>query len=163
MAQILPLNKFMSLSDIKYRPNVAGILRNPRGEILICERVSMAGAWQFPQGGIDKGETPEEALVRELGEEISVRRQDIQILERRGPYRYLFGGGPNKRGFHGNEQLYFLVDFIGNPSRIDLATAKPEFRAHRWILPKDFRLQWLPEMKREVYRTVFREFFGIKI
>lgn len=153
----------MHLSEIKFRPNVAGILRNPQGEILVCERLGMVGAWQFPQGGIDDGETHEEALERELGEEIGVEPGDIKILDKRGPYRYLFGNGKSKRGYHGNEQHYLLADFVGCPSRINLATKKPEFQNHQWIRPHDFRMQWLPDMKREVYRTVFREFFSIKL
>ena len=56
----------MSETEFIYRENVAAILRNRRGEILVCERLDHAGAWQFPQGGIDAGETPEQALVREV-------------------------------------------------------------------------------------------------
>jgi len=153
----------MPQSEIKFRPNVAGILQNPRGEILVCERLGMAGAWQFPQGGIDEGETHEEALARELGEEIGIGKRDFKVRDRRGPYRYLFGGGKEKRGYHGNEQHYLLADFVGLPSRINLATKKPEFQDHQWIQPHQFRVQWLPEMKRAVYRTVFMEFFGLKI
>jgi putative (di)nucleoside polyphosphate hydrolase len=151
----------MLLTEIKFRPNVAGILQNPSGEILICERYGVQGAWQFPQGGLAKGESHEEALERELSEEIGVEPDDYIIIDQKGPYRYLFSGGREKRGFHGQEQHYFLVDFIGSPSRIKLDSKKPEFQDHRWIEPKKFRLNWLPEMKREVYRTVFREFFGI--
>ncbi len=120
----------------------------------------MDGAWQFPQGGIDDGETHEEALARELNEEISVQKEDFVVVESRGPYRYLFSGG-EKRGFHGNEQHYFLVDYTGGPTRINLSTKKPEFQNHRWIDPKSFRVHWLPEMKREVYRAVFRDFFSL--
>src|SRR4051812_23489763 len=115
----------MLLTEIKFRPNVAGILRNPRGEILICERLGMDGAWQFPQGGIDEGESREEALARELSEEIGIAAEDFTILGHRGPYRYLFAGGRQKRGFHGNEQHYFLIEFTGSPLRINLATKKP--------------------------------------
>ncbi len=123
----------------------------------------MAGAWQFPQGGIDKGETPEEALVRELWEEVRVLPGDFRIREKRGPYRYLYGDGKKKKGFHGKEQLYFLADYSGPENRIDLATEHPEFQAFRWILPGDFKASWLPKMKLTVYRAVFRDFFGVKI
>jgi putative (di)nucleoside polyphosphate hydrolase len=153
----------MQFSEIKFRPNVAGILRNPRGEILVCERLGVAGAWQFPQGGIDKGETHEEALERELGEEIGLEKHDYTVVEKRGPFRYLFGNGKEKRGFHGNEQHYLLADFVGRPSRINLATKEPEFQDHRWIQPHEFKVHWLPEMKHAVYRKVFEEFFRIKI
>jgi putative (di)nucleoside polyphosphate hydrolase len=153
----------MSETELKYRDNVAGILRNRSGKILICERLGVAAAWQFPQGGIDEGETPEEALVRELGEEIGVEAKDFRIVERRGPYRYAFGNGRTKKGFHGKMQLYFLCDFSAPDSRIEVHTEHPEFQAFRWIAPEEFQIDWLPEMKREVYRLVFEEFFRIRI
>lgn len=153
----------MSGTEFIYRPNVAAILRNARGEILICERLGVDGAWQFPQGGIDGDETPEEALVREVWEEIGVKAEDFAIVERRGPYRYLFGGGRTKRGHHGKEQFYFLCDFTGREDRINVETEHPEFQAFRWIEPAQFEMRWLPEMKREVYAAVFADFFGVKI
>jgi putative (di)nucleoside polyphosphate hydrolase len=153
----------MSENEIKYKANVAAILRNSRGRILVCERVGVADAWQFPQGGIDDGETPEQALVRELGEEIGVDPGDVKIVQRKGPYRYLYGGGRIKRGHHGKEQLYFLCDYLGLDAQINVETKHPEFQAYRWIAPEDFQLAWLPEMKREVYRAVFVDFFEVKI
>lgn len=148
---------------MKYRANVAAILRNSEREILVCERLNVAGAWQFPQGGVDDGETPEQALVRELWEEIGVPPQQVVILSKGGPYRYLYGNGRLKKGYHGKEQLYFLCDFLASKDQINVWTEHPEFQAFRWIQPQEFRIEWLPEMKREVYRTVFEDFFGVKI
>lgn len=148
---------------MKYRANVAAILRNGKGEILVCERLGMAGAWQFPQGGIDTGETDEEALTRELWEETGVPPDAFRIVHRRGPYRYDFGGGRVKKGYHGKEQHYFLLDFTGSDLQIDIATEHPEFQGWKWILPADFQISWLPEMKRDVYRAVFQDFFSTKI
>lgn len=153
----------MSEDQIRYKSNVAAILRNARGRILICERLGVGGAWQFPQGGIDEGETPEQALIREVWEEVGVHAEDITIVEQRGPYRYLYGNGRIKRGYHGKVQCYFLCDYSGLDAQINVDTEHPEFRAFRWIAPEDFRLAWLPEMKREVYRAVMADFFRIKI
>ncbi len=153
----------MSEIDISYKPNVAAILRNTRGRILICERLGVDGAWQFPQGGIDDGETAEQALIREVWEEIGVHAEDIQIIEKRGPYRYLYGNGRIKRGHHGKEQFYFLCNYTALDAQINVDTKHPEFQAFRWIAPEDFQLAWLPEMKREVYRAVFADFFSAKI
>ena len=152
----------MNETEFKYGPNVAAILRNSRGEILVCERLGVSGAWQFPQGGIDAGETPEQALIREVWEEIGVKAGDFSIVARRGPYRYLFGGGRIKRGCHGKVQDYFLCDFTGPDESIDVATEHPEFQAFRWVLPAQFDLRWLPEMKRPVYAAVLADFFGVK-
>ena len=153
----------MSDTEIKLKSNVAGILRNARGEILICERLGMPGAWQFPQGGIDEGETPEQALKRELWEEIGVVPEDYTVTASRGPYRYLFPDGKTKRGHHGKEQIYYLCEFHAPDARIQVATVHPEFQAFRWVAPADFQIAWLPEMKREVYRAVFTDFFGVTI
>lgn len=151
------------MSEIEYRSNVAGILRNAAGQILVCERLNVPGAWQFPQGGVDAGEGLEQALGRELWEEIGVVPEDYRIIAARGPYRYLFGGGRTKKGYHGKEQHYFLCEFLAPDSRINVETAHPEFRAWKWIAPGEFRLEWLPAMKIEVYRAVFRDFFGITL
>lgn len=147
------------MTEFKYRSNVAGILRNPAGQILVCERLNDPGAWQFPQGGVDPGETLEQALERELWEEIGVLPGDLKIVTSRGPYYYLFGDGVMSKGHHGKEQYYFLCDFVGPESRINIATEHPEFRDLKWIAPSEFQLAWLPEMKVEVYRAVFRDFF----
>jgi putative (di)nucleoside polyphosphate hydrolase len=148
---------------IRYRPVVAAILRNAAGKILVCERVDLAGAWQFPQGGVDEGETREQALARELREEVSLEPGDYKIVTCKGPYRYLFPPGFTKHGCQGVEQIYFLADLTAPESRIDVRTAKPEFRATKWIAPAEFDLAWLPPMKREVYRAVLDDFFGVRL
>jgi putative (di)nucleoside polyphosphate hydrolase len=153
----------MSETEINYKANVAGILRNARGRILVGERLGVKDAWQFPQGGIDEGESAEQALVREMWEEIGVGARAIRLLERKGPYRYLYGNGRIKRGFHGKEQFYFLCEYTGPDDAIEVNTKNPEFQDYRWIAPAEFRLEWLPQMKREVYRSVFADFFGVRI
>lgn len=149
--------------DIRYRRNVAAILRNGSGKILIGERVDRDGAWQFPQGGVDGEETLEQALARELWEEIAVPASAYKIIESKGPYYYLFGNGKIVKGFHGKEQYYFLADFKGTASQIDPKTEHPEFRSVRWVKPEEFNITWLPKMKREVYRAVFLDFFGLEL
>jgi putative (di)nucleoside polyphosphate hydrolase len=147
----------------RYRANVAAILRNATGRILICERLGLPGAWQFPQGGLHEGETLDEALRRELWEETGVLPESYSVVLRKGPYRYLFPEGRTKKGWHGQEQFYFLCDFKATDSHINVAAKDPEFQAFRWIDPAEFEIVWLPEMKREVYRAVFRDFFNIEI
>ena len=146
-----------------YRPNVAAILVDGAGRILVGERVDVPGSWQFPQGGLEPAEAPEHGLERELREELSLASTDYTVEEKRGPYRYLFAAGRTKKGYRGQEQTYFRLRFFGPGSRINVLTAEPEFRAVRWIEPAEFSLSWLPEMKHEVYRQVFRDFFALKI
>ncbi len=150
-------------SELRYRLNVAAILQNGAGKILIGERADRSGAWQFPQGGVDPGETLEQALFRELWEEVSVKAQFCRVVEQRGPYVYLFGGGKIVKGFHGKKQHYFRLSFSGAEADVEVKTAHPEFRAALWIDPEEFELGWLPKMKREMYREVFRDFFGLEL
>ncbi len=145
----------------KYRPNVAGILRNSKGKVLVCERLGKDGAWQFPQGGVDDGETALEALYRELEEEIGVTRELYTVVEQRGGYRYKFAEGRLKFGtYGGQEQTYFLCDYHGKKSQIVIDTDHPEFQSADWIKPARFDLNAVPKFKQAVYEQVFKDFFG---
>jgi putative (di)nucleoside polyphosphate hydrolase len=144
-----------------YRPNVAAIIRRSDNKILVGERSDRPGSWQFPQGGIKTRETPEEALERELFEEVGLPGESYRILERKEPYRYLFGEGRTKEGYHGQQQIYFLVELLpGFEPRHE--TSEPEFRALRWIDPAEFNIKWVPPFKRDVYRQVLNLFFGVQ-
>ncbi len=150
-----------------YRPNAAIIYRRSNGDILICERVKPEGAWQFPQGGIKKGESPMDAACREGMEETGFRPNEYDIVAEHGPYRYDYPPAERervlrKRGipYAGQEQHYFLCLMHDD-------TAEPwldykEFCSYRWVRPEQFDLNWLPDFKREVYRCVLRDFFGIE-
>jgi putative (di)nucleoside polyphosphate hydrolase len=144
-----------------YRPNVAAIVRRSDNKILVGERSDRPGSWQFPQGGIKTRETPEEALERELLEEVGLTGGSYRILERKEPYRYLFDNGRTKDGYHGQEQIYFLVELLPGfePQH---ETSEPEFRALRWIDPAEFNIKWVPPFKRDVYRQVLNLFFGVQ-
>ena len=146
-----------------YRPAVAAILQDYSGRILICERSDIPGAWQFPQGGIEFGETPAAALAREVLEEISLPRQAYSVAMMRGPYRYRFPAGIIKKGFRGQAHHYFLLRLRGSKSLINIAAASNEFRQTRWIHPDEFDLAWLPKMKRTAYRRVLRDFFDVSL
>lgn len=145
-----------------YRPAVAAILQDRSGRILICERSDTPGAWQFPQGGIESGETPAEALAREVFEEISLRRESYSIAAVRGPYRYRFPDGVTKKGFRGQAHHYFLLRLRGSKRLINVAAANKEFRQTRWIRPEEFDLAWLPPMKRSPYRRALQNFFEMR-
>jgi putative (di)nucleoside polyphosphate hydrolase len=143
-----------------YRPAVAAILQNRSGRILICERADALGAWQFPQGGMEAGETPVAALMREVLEEISLPRNAYSIACVRGPYRYRFPAGITKKGFRGQAHHYFLLRLRAPKSLVNVGGPNAEFRLARWIWPEEFDLAWLPPMKRRAYRQVLQDFFG---
>lgn len=149
---------------VLYRPNVAAILRDSSGRILIAERLNVKGAWQFPQGGVDEGEAMDVALFRELQEEIGVGPEHVRVVEQRGGYRYAFPKGRLKYGIYGGqEQTYFLCDFTGTDANIRLDAHHQEFGQFRWIQPAEFSLEWVPKFKKNVYRTVFLDFFGLEL
>jgi putative (di)nucleoside polyphosphate hydrolase len=143
-----------------YRPAVAAIIQDRTGRILICERADASGAWQFPQGGMEAGETPVAALTREVLEEISLPRSAYGIGYVQGPHRYRFPAGVTKKGFRGQAHYYFLLRLRGPKSLVNVAGPNAEFRSTRWIRPEEFNLAWLPPMKRRTYRRVLQDFFG---
>jgi len=154
---------------MKYRPNVAALIVNDAGQLLVCERSGIPGAWQFPQGGVDEGESPEEALAREIREEIGLRTGNYEIVKSKGGYRYLYPPEIKQKklarhGHDGQQQTYFLCRLKpGGLRMIDVNQQPREFQDCRWIDPAGFRLEWLPEFKREVYRAVLNDFFGVEM
>jgi putative (di)nucleoside polyphosphate hydrolase len=145
----------------RYRSNVGAIIKRADGKILIGERSNVAGAWQFPQGGVKKSEAAREALARELQEEAFLAPSDYRVIDSKGPYRYLLPPGRTKEGFDGQKQTYFLIELTRADSNIAADTEQPEFVQFRWIEPSEFQIDWVPEFKQGVYRQVFFDFFGI--
>ena len=147
-----------------YRPAVAGLIQRGDGRILIGERLDVENAWQFPQGGVDAGESHVQALYRELLEEIALKPNQYRVVLERGPYRYDFATPKIRRGWHGQEQRYFLCEI--DPAAVDrvsVRTKKPEFRSLRWVYPSEFQAAWLPPMKISVYEQVLRDFFSVEM
>ena len=151
------------MSSPSYRLNVGAIIQATDQKILVGERSDVPDAWQFPQGGVKKNESALEALFRELREEVSLKPSHYRVLDTKGPYRYVFDGGRKKEGFDGQEQFYFLVQLIAPCSCVRVDTDAPEFSRIRRIEPADFRIEWVPEFKRQVYQQVFVDFFGIQL
>ena len=145
-----------------YRRNVALILSRAGGEILVCERSGFPNSWQFPQGGAKKGESDIEALHREVREEISLPPESYRIVVHHGPYRYTFRPGFKKEGFDGQEQTYFLAEIL-EAAESAVAVDRKEFQTCQWIFPHAFKIEWVPQIKRDTYRAVFRDFFDISL
>ncbi|MEB2350893.1 MAG: RNA pyrophosphohydrolase [Burkholderiaceae bacterium] len=144
-----------------YRPNVGIILVNSRNEVFWGKRVR-EHSWQFPQGGIQRGESPEQAMYRELHEEVGLRPEHVRIVGRtRDWLRYdvpVHWVRREWRGhYRGQKQIWFLLRLVGRDSDVDLrASERPEFDAWRW---NDY---WVPldaviEFKREVYSLALNE------
>lgn len=148
----------------RYRPNVAAILQRADAKLLIAQRSDHPDCWQFPQGGIDDGEDALAAVQREILEEIALPSSAYRIVEQRGPYRYDFPAGPDRRGFDGQEQTFFLCRLLAeDPPEIDLADSCGEFLAVRWVPIADFPVYLAHPMKQNVYRNVIRDFFAVNL
>jgi putative (di)nucleoside polyphosphate hydrolase len=149
---------------VLYRPNVAALIERDNGEIFIAERLGVKGAWQFPQGGVDAGESLETAFYRELEEEIGVKPELVDVLEIRSGYRYAFPKGRLKYGIYGGqEQTYYRCRFLGKDTDIRLDAHQREFSRWRWIQPALFQLAWVPKFKREVYHQLFLDFYQMDL
>jgi len=144
-----------------FRPNVGIILCNEQNQVLWAQR-ARHDSWQFPQGGIKVNETPEQAVYRELMEEVGLEQQHVEILGEttgwlryRLPKRYLRYG--NKPLCIGQKQRWFLLRFIGKEEDVKLDQyEKPEFDDWRWVN------YWTPTkeivfFKRRVYEKALHE------
>ena len=152
------------MSKLPYRRGVGMMLLNAKREVFVAKRIDMTSeAWQMPQGGIDKGEEPRAAAMRELKEEIGTDKASI-IAESRGWLRYdlpaylvpkLWGGK-----YRGQEQKWFVLRFEGTEKDIDIATEHAEFSEYQWV-----RMETLPELivpfKKQMYTDIVEEFRGV--
>lgn len=144
-----------------FRPNVGIILVNSRNEVFWGKRIR-EHSWQFPQGGIKHGESPEHAMYRELHEEIGLRQEHVRILGRtRDWLRYEVPKQWIRREwrntYRGQKQIWFILRLTGRDTDVSLrASDHPEFDAWRWSE------YWVPldaviEFKRGVYRQALIE------
>lgn len=148
----------------KYRKNVAAIIVNEHGEILICERRGNKNAWQFPQGGVDKGESVQEALTREIFEEVGLEQSAYSVGTEKGGYKYLYPSKVAQKKKHiGQEQSYFLCRLVEGAPEVHISDDNPEFQDFDWVRPAEFKLEWVPKFKRDVYIAVMRDFFDVSL
>lgn len=146
---------------LPYRPCVGVMLLNAENRVFVGQRIdTRTEAWQMPQGGIDPGEEPRQAALRELGEEIGTNKASF-LAESREWMKYdlpehlvptIWGGR-----YRGQEQKWFCMRFEGTDADINLETKEPEFRAWQWLEPHKLPDLIVP-FKKELYRKVLEEF-----
>ncbi|QIZ77514.1 RNA pyrophosphohydrolase [Ferrimonas lipolytica] len=145
-----------------FRANVGIIICNRNGQVLWARRLGQH-SWQFPQGGINDGESAEQAMFRELFEEVGLKRDDVRIIARsrtwlryRLPKRLV--RQDSKPVCIGQKQKWFLLQLQCEESRINLAASgHPEFDDWRWV-SFWYPVRQVVSFKREVYRKVLDEF-----
>lgn len=145
-----------------FRHGVGIILVNAKRQVFLAKRIGKE-AWQFPQGGMKETETPEQAMFRELKEEIGLDEADVQILA--STKRWLRYRLPKRLVRHyskplciGQKQKWFLLQLKGADDRIDLmATDSPEFDSWSWV-SYWYPLRQVVGFKRRVYNLAMKEF-----
>ena len=156
------MNKYKpGLPTEKYRRGVGMMIINKNKEIFIGQRFEKdKSAWQMPQGGIDKGEKTIDAVIREMNEETGIKK-NFKILYETKIWHYyklpiylqkkLWGGK-----FVGQKQKWFLIDFKGKDSEINIQTKKPEFKKWKWTSSKKM-MELIVPFKKKLYANVVSE------
>lgn len=144
-----------------FRANVGIVLSDGQGQVLWAKRVGQ-NAWQFPQGGINRGESPEEALYRELYEEIGLQQDQVNILaQTRGWLRYRLPQRYIRRHSQplciGQKQKWFLLELTASTSNIRFDCGnKAEFDGWSWV-NYWYPVRQIVDFKRDVYRRALKE------
>ena len=143
-----------------YRPNVGIIVANSNGSVLWAKRTGQE-AWQFPQGGIKSAESPEDALYRELHEEVGLADEQVEVVgATKGWLRYKLPRQllrDNKSSFVGQKQKWFLLKMLAADDAVSLQHSKsPEFDHWRWV-SYWYPLGQIVPFKQDVYRRALKE------
>lgn len=152
------------MHNLPYRPCVGMMILNAANQVFVARRIdTLVEAWQMPQGGIDEGENPQAAVLREMEEEIGTNKAEI-IAESREWLSYdlpehlvpqLWGGK-----YRGQKQKWFALRFTGTDSDINIATKHPEFSQWKWVEPAQVPELIVP-FKRELYQSIVQEFSSL--
>jgi putative (di)nucleoside polyphosphate hydrolase len=138
------------MSNLPYRPNVCMLIFNREGKLFLGERAGAKGVWQFPQGGVEAGHSIEESVYREIEEELGVSRDLVRIRKKLdATHEYDFDVIPEyaRDRFRGQSQTFWLVEFLGKDTDIQVHSDAAEFQSWMWCSPDEVRKK--AELKRQ--------------
>ena len=146
-----------------YRPNVGMMIINQKKEIFVGKRIDHpSNFWQMPQGGIDAQEIPSIAALREMEEEVGIKKNKVNLLtESKDWYYYSIPSDLAKtlwKGkYKGQRQKWFLYKFKGTEKDINIHSEHPEFLDYKWVT-KDFLVPNIVPFKKKIYEKLLLEF-----
>ena len=155
----------MKSNSKDYRPNVGMMIINQKKEIFVGKRIDHpSNFWQMPQGGIDAQEIPSIAALREMDEEVGIKKNKVDLLtESKDWYYYSIPSDLAKtlwKGkYKGQRQKWFLYKFKGTEKDINIHTEHPEFSDYKWVT-KDFLVPNIVPFKKKIYEKLLLEFKG---
>ena len=145
-----------------YRLGVGIFLLNKEKKLWVGKRIDFkTDFWQMPQGGIDENESPRQAMIRELGEEVGLKK-NFQIADESKQWlSYMLPSELKEKiwkgRYIGQKQKWFVCNFLGSDGEINLNTHKPEFSDWKWINPKD-AIKFVVPFKKDLYLKVLHAF-----
>ena len=153
----------MKSNSKDYRPNVGMMIINQKKEVFVGKRIDHpSNFWQMPQGGIDAQEIPSIAALREMDEEVGIKKNKVDLLtESKDWYYYSIPSDLAKtlwKGkYKGQRQKWFLYKFKGTEKDINIHTEHPEFSDYKWVT-KDFLVPNIVHFKKKIYEKLLFEF-----
>lgn len=153
----------MKSNSKDYRPNVGMMIINQKKEIFVGKRIDHpSNFWQMPQGGIDAQEIPSIAALREMNEEVGIKKNKVDLLtESKDWYYYSIPSDLAKtlwKGkYKGQRQKWYLYKFKGTEKDINIHTEHPEFSDYKWVT-KDFLVPNIVPFKKKIYEKLLLEF-----
>jgi putative (di)nucleoside polyphosphate hydrolase len=140
------------MASMHFRANVVTVVTNAKGRVMAFERSDVAGAWQLPQGGVDDGETPEEAAWRELEEETGLGRQQVELVGEFPDWTaYEWPNGPRKNGRMGQVQRWFTFRVRNDDVEPELDGV--ELTSWKWV-KREWLVDEVVDFRRPSYRRV---------
>ena len=148
------------MTKLPLRPNVCLLIQNKQGLLFLGERADESGHWQFPQGGIKKGDTPEETVLKEASEELGASIEQFRVEKKLSArYEYEWSTPPpyGKDTWRGQTQTFWIVSFLGEPSDINLEQSDKEFQSFCWCTTDEV-IQRAHPLRMLAYEAPLKEF-----